>query len=131
MGCNSCKKDTANLLLGKCSIFFSLLIQYHTNYSLLHTALVSLNQEILQTFASGRMTQFAQRFRLDLANTLTGNIKFLSYFFQGSRPSVFQSKTQAYYLALTVSQGFQGVLSCSRSRVKAASSAGARADHPG
>ena len=53
------------------------------------------------------MTQFAQRFRLDLANTLTGNIKFLSYFFQGSCPSIFQSKTQAYYLALTVCQRFQ------------------------
>ena len=68
---------------------------------------VFLYQEVLQSFASGWMSQFSECFCLDLADTFSCNVEFFSYFFQGSCPSIFQSKSQVYYLALTVGQRFQ------------------------
>ena len=53
------------------------------------------------------MAQLSQRFRLNLTDTLSGNVKFLSNFFQCSRTSIIQTKTQAQHLLLPLCQRAQ------------------------
>lgn len=40
-------------------------------------------KEYAEIFASGLLTQLSEGFRLDLADTLSGNVKLLSDFFKG------------------------------------------------
>ena len=40
------------------------------------------------------MAQFPQSFRLNLTNTLTGNVELFSYLFQCAGTSIFQTKTK-------------------------------------
>ena len=53
------------------------------------------------------MTQFTQGLGLDLTNTFTGNVKFLTYFFQRTCASVIQSETKTQYLLLSLCQSTQ------------------------
>ena len=70
-------------------------------------AILLLLKEILQLAASGRMSQLAQRFRLNLTNTFTRNLKFLANLFQCSGLSIDQAKTKLNNLAFTVCQRIQ------------------------
>ena len=48
------------------------------------------------------MAQLSQRLRLDLADTLTGDVEFFSDFLQGARPAVDQTEAELNDLALPV-----------------------------
>ena len=61
------------------------------------------------------MSQFPQRFRFYLADTLARDIKVLAYFFQRSfMTTIVQTKTQAYYSLLARAQSLQHVPAISR-----------------
>lgn len=53
-----------------------------------------LFQEIFQPLAPARMTQLAQRLRLDLANSFPGYTEYFAYFLQRPRTAVIQSEAQ-------------------------------------
>ena len=53
------------------------------------------------------MTQFTKCFSFNLSDTLTGNVEFLTYFFQSSCPAVIQAKTESQYFLLSVCQCIQ------------------------
>ena len=63
-----------------------------------------LIQIILQLAAAAGMTQFAQCLCFDLTDTFTGNVEFLTYFFQRTCASVIQSETKTQYLLLSLCQ---------------------------
>ena len=50
------------------------------------------------------MTQFAESLRLDLTDTLTGNVKFLTNFFQCSGSAILKTETKDQNLLLTLGQ---------------------------
>ena len=56
------------------------------------------------------MAEFTERFSLDLTNTLTGNIEFLTYFLQRSRSSVIHTKAESEYLLLSVGQCIKNLI---------------------
>ena len=50
------------------------------------------------------MAQFTERFRLDLTDTLSCNVKLFTNLFEGSRTAIVKSETETQNLLLTVGQ---------------------------
>ena len=63
-----------------------------------------LVQVIFQLSGTARMAQFTERFRLDLTDTLSCNIKLFTNLFEGSRTAIIKSETETQNLLLTVGQ---------------------------
>ena len=51
------------------------------------------------------MSELSERFCLDLADTLTGNVEFLAHFFKSAASSVLKTEAEFEYLCLSGSQG--------------------------
>ena len=58
------------------------------------------------TRAAG-MAQFSQRLGLDLADTLTGNIKLFSNLFEGTGSAVVKTETELDHMLLTGREGMK------------------------
>ena len=61
------------------------------------------------------MAQLADGLVLDLADTLTGNAKDLTHFFQGVGAAVVHTKAHAQHIGFTLGEGVQDLLQCFRS----------------
>ena len=55
------------------------------------------------------MTELTECFRLNLTDTLSGYVKFLTDFLKGSGTSIIETKTEAEYLLLSFGQGSQNL----------------------
>ena len=59
-------------------------------------------EEVLDLLASAGVTELSESFCLYLADTLTGNVKALTYFLKGTGLAVLKTETELQHLCLTV-----------------------------
>ena len=67
-----------------------------------HSSVSCLFQIIFELFAAARMTQFAQRLCLDLADALARDVKLLADFLERMRAAVLQTEPQRQHLRLAL-----------------------------
>ena len=58
-------------------------------------------QEVLQLLAAGGVAELAQGLGLDLADALTGDVKFLAHFLQGTGAAVLNAEAELQHLLLS------------------------------
>ena len=68
--------------------------------------------EILDLLGAAGVAQLADCLVFNLTDTLTGNTKVLTHFFQGVGTAVIHTKTHAQHICLTLGQGVQDLLQC-------------------
>ena len=56
------------------------------------------------------MAKLTKRFCFNLTDTLTGNVEFLTNFFQRTCTSIIQAETKSQHLLLTFGQGSENLL---------------------
>src|SRR5437588_2146117 len=74
-------------------------------------ASTALRVEIVPELATaGRVSQLAERLRLDLPNALARDVELLADLFEGSAAAVLEPEAQAQHLAFTLGKGVEHVL---------------------
>src|SRR5205809_5639117 len=71
---------------------------------------VLLFQVVLQLAAPARVTQLAQRLRLDLADPLARDVELAAHLFERACPSVLETEAQLKHPALATGQSFEDAL---------------------
>ena len=84
-------------------------------------------EEILDFFPFAPVAQFAQGLAFDLADTFTGDVEVLAYFFQCARTAIFEAEAQVEDLRSRSVRQEKTSSICSFSKMKEAASSGATA----